>query len=291
MLRWFKCMLAGVLLIATPAFAEGHGPALWKIADGDTRIYIFGSVHALKPGTVWLSDDLRGKISAATAIYLEISAAEQQPAVAAGLLLKYGFVERGDSLKKHLPDKLYAELTAALVKQGVPRLAYDRFKPWTADLVYAAGKFTQAGYNPADGVEATIIGIAKTGHIPVEGLETAEYQITLFNALTDAQVTQMLEGDLAERNEIPDSLGRLTTSWTNGDLTDLAAYFDEEMAQSPDLRKKMLTDRNASWVPKIRALLGKPGDYLVVVGAAHLIGPDSLIALLRKSGVTVERVN
>src|SRR5262245_1484963 len=174
MLRWLKSLLAAILLVAAPAFADGHGPALWKISDADTRIYIFGSVHALKPGTVWLSDELRQKVSSATAIYLEISAVEQQPLFVAGLLLKYGFVQRGDSLKKHLPDKLYAELAAALARQGMRSTTYDRFKPWTAEIAYAAGKFVQAGYNPAHGVEATIIGIAKADHIPVDGLETGE---------------------------------------------------------------------------------------------------------------------
>jgi uncharacterized protein YbaP (TraB family) len=206
-------------------------------------------------------------------------------------MVKYGFVQKGDSLKKHLPDRLYAELAAALGRQGVRRTTYDRFKPWTAEVAYAAGKFVQAGYDPKHGVEATIIGIAKADHIPVDGLETAEYQIALLNSLTDQQVAEMLAGDLAEEDHIPEALGRLTTSWTKGDLTELAAYFDEEMAGNPYLRKKIITDRNASWVPKIRAIMAKPGDYLVAVGTAHLIGPDSLIDLLRESGLTVERVN
>src|SRR5262249_40437252 len=147
------------------------------------------------------------------------------------------------------------------------------------------------GYDPAHGVEATIIGIAKADHIPIDGLETGEYQIALLNSLTDRQVAEMLEGDLAEENDTSGALGRLTRSWTKGDLADLAAYFDEEMVGSADLRKKMITDRNASWVPKIQAIMRQPGEYVVVVGAGHLLGPSSLIALLRKSGVTVERVN
>lgn len=289
--RWLKSLFAAVLLLAPSAFADGHGPALWKISDADTRIYIFGSVHVLKPGTMWLGADLRRKISSASAIYLEVPAADQQPEVLERLLRKYGFLEQSDSLKKHLPGELYAELATALARQGVPEATYDRYKPWTANTVYAAGKFIQAGYNPANGVEATIIGLAGARHIPVEGLETAEYQIALFNSLTDRQVTQMLKDDLADRNDLPPAMDRLTASWSSGDLADLTAYFEEEMAGAPDLRKKMITDRNASWVPKIRAIMGKPGDYLVVVGAGHLLGPDSLIALLRKSGVTVERVN
>ena len=85
----FASLLAALVLLAAPAFAEGHGPALWKISSAGTTLYIFGSVHVLKPGTFWLDDDLRQKISSTTAIYLEVSPDEQQPLFIAGLVLRY----------------------------------------------------------------------------------------------------------------------------------------------------------------------------------------------------------
>jgi len=86
-------------------------------------------------------------------------------------------------------------------------------------------------------------------------------------------------------------MGRLTDSWSSGDVNDLATYFVRESGTDPELRRKMFTDRNASWVVKIRAIMEKPGNYVIVVGAGHLVGPESLIALLQKAGVPVERVN
>jgi uncharacterized protein YbaP (TraB family) len=289
--RALKSLLAALFLLCTPAFAQGHGPALWKVSGGESNIYIFGSVHALKPGTVWLSDDLHRKISSATAVYMEVSAEEQQPEVLVRLIRQYGLLPQGDSLKKHLPDNMYVRLGAALGQLGLPETAYDRFKPWTADMVYTAGKFDQAGYSPTAGVEATIIGLAKAGHVPVEGLETAEFQIALLSSLTEPEVVEMLKDDLADKDRIPAVMSRLTQSWSSGDVNDLAAYFTEDGGGDPELRRKMFTDRNASWVGKIRAIMDKPGSYVVVVGAGHLVGPESLIALLRKAGVTVERVN
>ena len=119
MRSWFTSLLAAVVLLAAPAFAEGHGPALWRISGVGTTLYIFGSVHALKPGTSWLDDDLRQKISSATAIYLEVSPAEEQPLFVAGLVLRYGMLAKGDSLKNHLPAEIYAEVGAAFRAHGM----------------------------------------------------------------------------------------------------------------------------------------------------------------------------
>ena len=291
MRRALKSLLAAILLLCAPAFAQGHGPALWKISGAETSIYIFGSVHALKPGTVWLSEDLHRKISSATAVYMEVSAEEQQPEVLVRLIRRYGLLPQGDSLEKHLPDSVYAKLAAALGQLGMPEAAYDRLKPWTADMVYTASKFDQAGYSRTAGVEATIIGLAKAGHVPVEGLETAEFQIALLSSLTEPEVVEMLKDDLADKDQIPSVMSRLTQSWSSGDVNDLATFFAKDTGADPELRRKMFTDRNASWVVKIRAIMEKPGNYVIVVGAGHLVGPESLIALLQKAGVPVERVN
>ncbi len=101
----------------------------------------------------------------------------------------------------------------------------------------------------------------------------------------------MLKEDLAEADQMAVVMDRLTRSWSSGDVADLAAYFDDVTKDDPRLQKKIVTDRNAAWVPKIRAIMGKPGTYLVVVGTGHLVGPESLIALLQKAGLTIERVN
>jgi len=287
----FASLLAALVLLVSPAFAEGHGPALWKISGAGTTLYIFGSVHVLKPGTTWLEDDLRQKISSATAIYLEVSPAEQQELFVAGLVLKYGILAKGDSLKNHLPAAVYAEVSAAFRAHGIPEKAFDSFKPWTADLTYSALKFLDAGYKQETGVEATITALAQAKGIRTEGLETAEFQISLFASLTDQEATQMLREDVAEVDQLEAVMNRLTRSWSSGDLADLAAYFAEISKDDPKLQKKIITDRNASWVSKVQAIMGKPGTYLVVVGTGHLVGPASLVAMLQKAGLKIERVN
>ena len=291
MRSWFASLLVAVVLLAAPVFAEGHGPALWKISGVGTTLYIFGSVHALKPGTSWLDDNLRQKISSATAIYLEVPPGEQQPLFLGGLVLRYGFLAKGDSLRNHLPAEVYAEVGAAFRAHGMQEKIYGSFKPWTADVTYVSVSFLDAGYKEDVGVEATVAALAQAKGIHTGGLETAEFQISLFASLTDQEATQMLKEDLAEKDQVQIVMDRLTKSWSSGDVADLAAYFDGVTKGDPRLQKKFITDRNAAWVPKIQAIMGKPGTYLVVVGTGHLVGPQSLIAMLRGAGLQVERVN
>ena len=101
----------------------------------------------------------------------------------------------------------------------------------------------------------------------------------------------MLREDVAEVDQLEAVMNRLTRSWSSGDLADLAAYFAEISKDDPKLQKKIITDRNASWVSKVQAIMGKPGTYLVVVGTGHLVGPASLVAMLQKAGLKIERVN
>ena len=291
MRSWFASLLASIVLLGAPAFAEGQGPALWRISGVGTTLYIFGSVHVLKPGTPWIDDKLRQKISSATAIYLEVPPGEQQPVFLAGLVLRYGFLAKGDLLKNHLPAQVYAEVGAAFRAHGMQEKAYDSFKPWTAEVTYSSLKFLDAGYKEESGVEATIAALAQAKGIQTQGLETAEFQIAMLASLTDQEAAQMLQEDMAEEGQMQAVMDRLTKSWSSGDVADLAVYFDELTADDPRLRKKIITDRNAAWVPKIQAIMGKPGTYLVVVGTGHLVGPQSLIAMLRSAGLQVERVN
>ena len=252
------------------------------MSSAGTTLYIFGSVHVLKPGTPWLDDELRQKISTVRAIYLEVSPAEQQELFVAGLVMKYGILAKGDSLKNHLPAEVYAEVGAAFRAHGMQEKIFESFKPWTADMAYSALKFLDAGYKQETGVEATITALAQAKGIRTEGLETAEFQISLFASLTDQEAAEMLQEDLAEADQMAAVMDRLTSSWGSGDVADLAAYFAETTKDDPKLRKKIITDRNAAWVPKIQAIMDKPGTYLVVVGTGHLVGRNPLSRCFRK---------
>src|SRR5262249_21350450 len=142
------------------------------------------------------------------------------------------------------------------------------------------------------GVEGTIIGLARDKGIPIKGLETAEFQYALSASLAEAKAVDRLKADFAgaEDKEGRAVVDRLITSWRNGDIENLGAILDQlDKDEDPVVRKREVTDRNFLWVAKIRTIMANPGTYFVVVGAAHLVGPDSVIAMLQDAGVKVER--
>jgi uncharacterized protein YbaP (TraB family) len=288
---WFGPLLAAIVLFAAPAFAQGHGPALWRISRGDTEVYLFGSIHTLKPGTQWLSDDLRRKISSATAIYMELSAEEDQPEATERAFREYAFLPKGDSLRAHLPAELYTKLAEAFDRRGWSERVYDSLKPWAALVVYGDARIHSAGYRDRAGVEETIEKIAKADGVPIRGLETLADQFAALDALSDKDILEWIEPRLGAKDQKPEDMDQLTQAWSSGDIANLAAEFTSVSGHAPVFEKELAADRNANWTPKIEALLDEPGKYLVVVGTGHLVGPDSLIALLQKDGITVERVN
>ena len=258
----FASLFAALVLLAAPAFAEGHGPALWKISSAGTTLYIFGSVHVLKPGTPWLDDELRQKISTVRAIYLEVSPAEQQELFVAGLVMKYGILAKGDSLKNHLPAEVYAEVGAAFRAHGMQEKIFESFKPWTADMAYSALKFLDAGYKQETGVEATITALAQAKGIRTEGLETAEFQISLFASLTDQEAAEMLQEDLAEADQMAAVMDRLTSSWGSGDVADLAAYFAETTRMIPSCERRSSPIATPPGSPRSRRSWTSPAPIL-----------------------------
>jgi len=285
----FGLLLAAIILFVVPAFAEGHGPALWRISRGDTEVYLFGSIHVLKPGTEWLSDDLRRKIGSATAIYMELSPEENTPEAKERAFREYGFLPKGDSLRAHLPAKLYAKLSEAFEQRGWQERLYDSFRPWAALAAYADARRHSAGYREGAGVEATVAELAKADGVPIRGLETVADQFAALAALSDKDILAWIEPRTGDRQ--PQYMDHLEQAWTSGDVAALTADFTSVTGHAPVFEQEIATDRNARWAPKIEALLDQHGTYLVVVGTGHLVGSDSLIALLQKDGLTVERVN
>lgn len=266
-------------------------PALWSIEDTDTRISLLGSVHVLKPGTVWLNDDIQALISTSDVIYLELSPQDQSPQVMQPLVMKYGLLAEGDALKKHLPESLYADLSKELMSLGMPEQNFARLKPWTVGTMYSAVKFMKLGFNPAAGVEATVISLAQAKGVPMKGLETAEFQIRLFDSLTDEQEIAFLEQTLADKDELPATMESITTAWTTGNTVALEELFEEAFDGHHDIKNAMLTDRNKTWAPQIAAMLDQPGNFFVVVGTGHLVGKGSVIELLKQENIRVQLIH
>jgi len=264
------------------------GPALWKVADDDTTIYLFGTVHVLPQGIEWYDDTIDQALTGSDIIVTEIPMDKASEAQLQQLTMTKGMLPAGTTLRSLLNPEQTIVYEAALAKLGAPPEAFDPFKPWLAGLTLSLLPLMQQGYTPDSGVEKVLLG--KVGDKPQGSLETAEFQLGIFDGMEQsAQVSFLIEA--AEgMDEVAPMLGRMVAEWAEGDADALAAVMNEGMTD-PVVAEALLYSRNANWAEWIDTRLDTPGTVFIAVGAGHLAGAKSVQDYLAAKGITTTRVN
>ncbi len=281
---------AFALLGATaPASAQ---PALWVVKDADSTIYLLGTVHLLKPETKWHSEKLDKALADAKELWLELPTtnAEALQGEMMQLVARYG-LSPALPLSKDLTPAEMKTLDEAAKLAGLTSSQINVFRPWFAALTISTAAMTRAGYDPASGVDSKIEAMFRAREITPKGLETAEEQIKVFAGMNREQELEYLRETMEEYEDAPVELDRMVTQWASADIAGMEQMFVTEMkAEEPDLYAALLVNRNANWVVKIEEMLKGSGTIFIAVGAGHLIGPDSVLAMLKAKGVGSERV-
>lgn len=288
------------LFAANPALADDHavpetaaapattaGPALWKVADADTTIYLFGTVHVLPQGLEWYDTTIASALEGSDMIVTEIKMDKASEAQLQQLSMSMGLLPSGTTLRSLLTPEQAAAYEAGLAKLGVPAQAFDPLKPWLAGLTLSLLPLMQQGYSPDTGVEKVLL--AKAGDKPQGALETAEFQLGIFNSMpTEAQVTFLME-TVEGMDEVKPTLDKMVAEWAKGDADQLAVIMNEGMSD-PAVAEALLYSRNANWAEWIDTRLDEPGTVFIAVGAGHLAGAKSVQDYLAQKGIVVDRV-
>lgn len=290
------------LFAAAPAFADetaapaaaatpaGNGPALWKVADEDTTIYLFGTVHVLPQGIDWYDPTIASALEGSQTFVTEIPMDAASDAQLQQLTMQKGMLPQGTTLRSLLTPEQVATYEGAVAKLGLPPEVlgqFDTMKPWMIGLTLSLVPLMQQGYDPSSGVEKVLL--AKIGDKPTGALETAEFQLGIFDGMTqDAQITFMMEAATGI-DEVKPMLDRMVAEWVKGDADQLAAVMNEGMSD-PAVAEALLYQRNANWAEWIDTRLDKPGTVFIAVGAGHLAGAKSVQDYLAQKGIAVARV-
>ena len=276
---------------ATPTAPEAGAvrPAMWRVADEDTIIHLFGTFHLLPENYRWRTAAFDRALAAADELVLEVAAVEDQ-ASAAQTMMKLGMSPGLRPLAERVPAEKRPALEAMAAESGLPLAFLDRMETWAAALMLTTALFKRLGVKGEEGVERTITGPHKAAGKPVTGLETAEQQFGFFDSLPEEAQRQFLIGVLERPEDTRAEFEAMLDAWRRGDEKAIAATFDDEAKLSPDLRRVLLTERNARWAEWIDARMDKPGTVFVAVGAGHLAGRDSVQALLKQRGIGAKRV-
>ncbi|MFN7128251.1 MAG: TraB/GumN family protein [Brevundimonas sp.] len=273
---------------AAPAI-QGQGPALWVVKDADSTLYLFGTVHVLRPTTGWNSPRVQAAFESASDIWFEISKPDDQAAVIP-LVQQYGMSPQ-TPLSSRLTAEELAQLNVAAQTIGLTAAQMEPMKPWLVGLTLSVAPLLKAGYDPQSGVEQALKARALAAGKPVHGLETIEEQIGMLATLPDDVQLELLRETLKDYDQAVVRLDSMVESWAKGDVEALDKIVVEEMkTDAPELYKVLLVDRNTDWADQIQTQLQGSGTAFIAVGAAHLTGDDSVQSILKSRGVAVESV-
>jgi hypothetical protein len=283
------CSCASAGAAPTASEAATPRPAMWKLADEDTTIYLFGTIHLLPEGTVWRTPVLDQALAQSDTLAVEVLLPED-PMETAQLLNKLGMSPGLPPLKERVPADKQDELDALIGSTGVPSQMLDAMETWYAGLTLTSIALLQLGFDPKLGVEAKLRENAGGVEKSVVALETAEEQFGFFDRLSEQSQRMFLVGSLTGPTEMRKQFEAMLAAWLRGDVDNIARTFNNEESLSKELREALLLRRNAAWAHWLEQRLKQPGTVFVAVGAGHLAGSDSVQEILKAKGLPTTRV-
>jgi uncharacterized protein len=295
-LGWLKKgLVAAGLLSAGSASAEARlpsspRPAMWKVADRDTTVYLFGTIHLLPKGYAWRSATFDQAAHQADSLIVETIVDAQNPAELASALMRLGLRDGLPPLEQRVAPGKRAALATAIVRSGVPAAALNRMETWAAAFTLLGTQFRGMDLRQEDGVETVLKQSFRAAGKPIGQLETNAEQLGFFDVLPESAQRSLLEGALERPEAVKKQFDTMLAAWARGDVDAIARTFNAEMSSAPAMRDILLKRRNANWARWIEARMAQPGSVLVAVGAGHLAGTDSVQAMLQKRGLKVTRL-
>lgn len=278
--------------VAPAAFAEPASvpdvatPSLWVVERGGHKLYLFGSLHLLPPAMKWNTPALE-KARAESQVFVFEAPLDEGGGAMLKFVEKAGRLPFGKTLADVLPAKVHADLQQAAWNVEYPPRMLEPLRPWLAAVYLELYSYIKAGFSSFYGVDHVIEQEAKDRRAELAYLETVEEQLSNFSALSQHGETAFLTATVRGVIDEPDMPIVLAKAWAAGDVTTLTKVLEEGFAEVPQLRTRLLVGRNRKWVPQLRAMLASGKTHFVTVGVGHLVGRDSVVAMLRAKGYRV----
>jgi len=273
----------------TKATAAGKH-ALWKVQGKQNAVYLLGSVHVLKKENYPLPQPIEAAFSNANIVVFETDVdALEKPDVMMKLATK-GRLPEGQTLSNVLTPSTYASFSNYLTQAGMPVALFDSFAPAMAALTLVALELKKMDLDPEYGLDKHFFKLARDGSKKIIPLETVDFQIGLMTDFSKEEGELLMKVTLKDIDKMRKDLGELLESWQKGDAAQLEKLLNESMEEAPVIYKRLVSDRNQRWLPKIEELLQGKDNAIVIVGAGHLVGANGVVELLKKKNYKVQQL-
>jgi hypothetical protein len=289
-----RALLAALMLIAAPTLAAcaprpAREPALWRVTDSDSEIWLFGTAHMLRPELRWRGPRVNAAFAAAEEFVTETDTSAEGAEAAQALSGQLGMLPAGETLSSRLNAEQQARLARAASELRIDPSTLELLRPWLAALRLSYAYALSRGMRPEAGVESVLSAEARARGKRLSFLETPEQQVRFLADLAPAEEARFLADTLREIETDAGATDEMEALWARGDVEALAALFDAQWrAGSPALHEAIILERNRVWAEQIARRLKGEGRVFVAVGAAHLVGEGNVVALLRERGIDVD---
>ena len=290
-----KLFMAFSLVLASgtaAADSRAPEPALWRVSAGESTVYLFGSIHMLPRDWAWRTKAIDAAIRSSDVFVFETALTQGEMAKMRLFVRDNGTLPRGESLPHKLSPQGLRDFNKALMLTPLDPASVNTMRPWLALMVLGDYQIQNGPLRSfaEEGVDFTIEEEAREAGKPVRHLETAESQFEILMKTTPDDDIAGFEAELHDLLSVDDKFRRLLEGWTIGSQAALAKVLTEEASRNPDEKKLLLDKRNRNWVPQIESMMVSKQTIFLTAGAAHFVGPGSVLDILCLRGWKVQRV-
>lgn len=273
------------------ARSRNDGPAIWKVSDRNSTLYLFGSVHLLPDGFDWQRRDMRAAFDEVGTVFFEIPDNDKSNLEASILQRRFGVYESGDRLSNHLDVLAQKHLTAAAYNVKLTPAKLEIFKPWLAADILLMAAAQDSGLLAANSADTALRTKAKQAGKSIEFLDEISTYIEAVALQPDWIQIEALEDTIKNFDTLPADFKKINAAWVVGNTESLERdMLAPAKIRSPEMFKILFTDRNDKWTKRLDIFMQGDDSAMVVVGIGHMLGEAGLPARLRELGYDVERL-
>jgi uncharacterized protein YbaP (TraB family) len=279
-----------ILLLLLTAASAGAESSVWVLKSPKATIYFAGSCHVLRASDYPLPPEFDIAYRDSRKIIFEASQDEMAGAEFQAKLLSASIYDDGTTLKQHLSSKAYAKAEAFCKKRNYQIEALQMLRPWMFAMMLTMQEMQKLGAEPNYGIDYFFNEKAHRDGKTIDTLETVDEQIGFLTMLDKGTDNEQIIETIDELEQINIRLADIVNAWRKGDERKTEELSLQDLKNYPKLYNVLITDRNLKWVKKIEGYLQKPEKIMIIVGAAHLVGDNGVIELLKKRGYPVEKL-
>lgn len=283
----FGAALLATVFSSASVLAE---TSMWKVSKGNDYLYIGGTVHMLPESAFPLPAEFEAAYKATDTLVLEVKMPDPADTAIQAAMMQAMAYNDGRSLAQVLSPEVYQQVSEYFAPYGVQLSQLDGYKPGFVALQMLALELMKAQM-AGEGVDAYFDKRAQADGKTLAYLESLESQINLLANMGEGYENAFMQMNLEQVSDFKGYFGAMIAAWRAGDMDKLNKLAVEPARQlDPVLYQALFVKRNQAWIPQIEQMFGNDSKELVLVGAGHLAGDDSVLMLLQRAGYSVEQI-